>query len=161
MLVLLLDSVTLAPPEGAAVVSVTVQVEVPGALTVAGEQLSEAGTVETVRLIVVVWFCPFKVAVTVALCALPMVPAVAVKVALLFPEDTDTLAGTVSRLLLLLRVTVVALVAALFRDTVQVLEALLARADGAHETDEIWAGAVALSVKVCEVLLSVAVSTAV
>jgi len=46
MLVLLLDSVTLAPPEGAAAVRVMVQVEVPGALTVAGAQLSEAGPTE-------------------------------------------------------------------------------------------------------------------
>ena len=52
MLALLLDNVTMAPL-GAAVVSVTVQVEVPGALTVLGEQLSEAPA-EAVRLTVVV-----------------------------------------------------------------------------------------------------------
>ena len=80
-------------------------------------------------------------------------PAVAVKVALLFPEDTDTLAGTVSRLLLLLRVTVVALAAVWLRATVQVLAALLVSVDGAHETEVSWAGAAALSVKVCELPL--------
>ena len=42
MLALLLDSVTVAP-EGAAAVKVTVQLEVPGAFTVAGEQLRLLG----------------------------------------------------------------------------------------------------------------------
>ena len=68
-----------------------------------------------------------------------MVPAVAVKVALLCPEDTFTLAGTASRLLLLLRVTVVVLVAAWLSVTVQVLEALLASVAGAHATEDTWA----------------------
>ena len=64
---MLLDRATLAPDADAAAVRVTVQVEVPGALTVAGEQLSEDGTVGAVRLSVVVWLCPLKVAVMVAL----------------------------------------------------------------------------------------------
>jgi hypothetical protein len=40
---LLLDSVTVAPPAGATSVKVTVQLEAPGAFTVAGEQLNEPG----------------------------------------------------------------------------------------------------------------------
>ena len=43
MLALLLDSATEAPPEGAAAVRVTVQLEVPGAFTVEGEQLRLVG----------------------------------------------------------------------------------------------------------------------
>jgi hypothetical protein len=53
MLALLLDNVTVAPPAGAGAVNVTVQFEVPGAFTVAGEQLKLAGWAVTVRAIVV------------------------------------------------------------------------------------------------------------
>jgi len=49
MFVLLLDKVTVAPPPGAGAVSVTVQLEVPGAFTVAGEQLKLLGCVVTVN----------------------------------------------------------------------------------------------------------------
>ncbi len=52
MLALLLDSVTVEPPAGAAEVKVTVHVEAPGALTVAGEQLRLPGCVVTVNAIV-------------------------------------------------------------------------------------------------------------
>jgi hypothetical protein len=40
---LLLDSATIEPPAGAGAVKVTVQLEVPGATTVAGEQLKTSG----------------------------------------------------------------------------------------------------------------------
>jgi hypothetical protein len=53
MLPLLLDKVTVAPPAGAAAVSVTVQLEVPGAFTVAGEQLKLLGCAVTVNAMVV------------------------------------------------------------------------------------------------------------
>ena len=53
MLALLLDSVTVAPPEGAVVVNVTVQLEVPGAFTVAGEQLKLPGWTVIVKAMVV------------------------------------------------------------------------------------------------------------
>ena len=43
MLALLLDKVTVEPPAGATAVRVTVQLEVPGAFTVAGEQLRLLG----------------------------------------------------------------------------------------------------------------------
>jgi hypothetical protein len=48
MLALLLESVTVAP-EGTAAVSVTVQLDVPGAFTVAGEQLKLEGCAVTVK----------------------------------------------------------------------------------------------------------------
>jgi hypothetical protein len=54
MLALLLDNVTVAPPAGAAAVSVTVQLEVPGAFTVAGEQLKLLGCAVTVKAMVAV-----------------------------------------------------------------------------------------------------------
>jgi hypothetical protein len=54
MLPLLLDKATLAPPEGATAVKVTVQLDVPGAFTVAGEQLRLAGCGVTVRPTIVV-----------------------------------------------------------------------------------------------------------
>jgi len=52
ILALLLDSVTMEPPEGATAVSVTVQLEVPGAFTVAGEQLKLLGCIVTVKAMV-------------------------------------------------------------------------------------------------------------
>jgi hypothetical protein len=44
MLALLLESPTVTPPEGAGPDNVTVQAEVPGAVTVPGEQLRVLGT---------------------------------------------------------------------------------------------------------------------
>jgi hypothetical protein len=126
MLVLLLDSATIAPPEGAAPDSVTVQMEAPGAVTAPGEQLRLLGTTVPVRLTLADWLWPFSVAVmaavalpaTVALTPtptvplLPTVPLVAVNVALLWPAATVTLAGTGKVTLLLASVTIAALEAA-------------------------------------------------
>ena len=106
-------------------------------------------------------FTPLKLAVTVAFWLLLMVPEVAVKVALLWPNATTTLAGTVSKPLLLASVTVAALVAALFKVTVQVLDALLPSVEGAQATELSCAGALAVSVKVFEELFKVLVSRAV
>jgi hypothetical protein len=52
ILALLLDNVTVDPPAGAAAVKVTVQLEVPGAFTVAGEQLRLLGCAVTVNAMV-------------------------------------------------------------------------------------------------------------
>jgi hypothetical protein len=52
ILALLLDKVMVDPPAGAAAVKVTVQFEVPGAFTVAGEQLRLLGCEVTVRAMV-------------------------------------------------------------------------------------------------------------
>ena len=72
---------------------------------------------------------------TTAFWLLPTVPAVAVKVALLWPEATVTLAGTVSNPLSLASDTVDALVAAWPNITVQVLDALLPRVEGPQASD--------------------------
>ena len=109
---------------------------------------------------VVCWLRPFKAAVTVAFWLLLTVPEVAVKAAMLWPVATVTLAGTVSIALLLVSETVAPLVVAWFNVTVQVLDALLPRVEGAQASDVSCAGAVALRVKVCEAPLSVAVSSA-
>jgi hypothetical protein len=96
-----------------------------------------------------------------ALWLLLTIPEVAVKVALLWPNATVTLAGTVSNTLLLASETVAALRAALFSVTVQVLDALLPSVEGAQAIDVSCAGPAALSVKVWERPLSVPVKTAV
>jgi len=144
-LALLLESVTLEALTVAAV-KVTVQVEVPGAFTVPGEQLKLLICAAAARLMVDGWLRPFKVAVTVALWLLLTVPEVAVKVALLWPDATTTLAGTESNPLLLASVTVAELMAALFRVTVQVLDALLPNVEGAHASELSCAGATRLMV---------------
>ena len=112
MLVLLLESATVAPPEGAAADNVTVQVELPGAVTVPGEQLRLLGTTVTVRMTLTNWLWPFSVAVRVTPALLATVPLVAGNVALLWPAATVTLAGTGKVALLLASVTMAALAAA-------------------------------------------------
>jgi len=51
--------------------------------------------------------------------------------------------------------------AALFSVTVQVLDALLPKLEGEQDTDESWAGALPVSVNVCDPPLREAVSKAV
>ncbi len=104
---------------------------------------------------------PFSEAVTVTFCAVDTVPVVAVKVAVLWLAATLTLAGTASAPLLLLKETVVVLAAALFKVTVQVLDALLLRLDGVHDTEDSCAGAFAVTVKDWEAPFREAVSNAV
>ena len=112
--------------------------------------------------IVACWLWPPRVAVTITLWPLFTVPEVAVKLALLCPDATVTLAGAVSNPLLLASETVAALAAAWFNVTVQVLVALLLRVEGAQATDVSVAGAevAAPSVKLCETPLRAAVSRA-
>jgi len=91
--------------------------------------------VAATRLIVACWLWPLRVAVTTAFWLLLTVPEVAVKVALLWPDVTVTLTGTVSTPLLLASETVAALLAAWFNVTVQVLDAPLPSVEGAQATD--------------------------
>src|ERR1017187_2660415 len=100
--VLLLDSVRLAPPEGAGADKVTVQLAEPGAVTVPGKQFNDVGTTVTVRLTAADCCWLPRVAVALALCAAPMVPVVAANVALDWPAAIVTLDGTVSAVALLL-----------------------------------------------------------
>jgi hypothetical protein len=76
-----------------------------------------------------------------------MVAVVAAKVALAWLTAMVTLAGTVNDALLLLKETIAALSAALFNETVQVLDALLPSEVGEQDTDKSCAGALAVSVK--------------
>src|ERR1019366_6189932 len=84
-LVLLLCSATVTVFEAAAV-SVTEQMAVPGELTVPGVHVPPLSWVAAVRLMVVCWLCPLRVAVTMAFWLLLTVPEAAVKVALLWPD---------------------------------------------------------------------------
>jgi hypothetical protein len=123
---LLLDNATVAPPAGAAAERVTMQMELPGAFTVPGEQLSPLGTVTVAfRLTEVDWLSPFSAAVTVAVWLLPTFPAVAVNAALPWPAGMVTLSGTVNKALPLVRATAAETAVALLSDTVQVVLALL------------------------------------
>jgi hypothetical protein len=70
-----------------------------------------------------------------ALWPLLTVPEVAVKVALLWPDITVTFAGTVSAPLLLASETAAALKVASFMVTVQLVDALLLRVEGAQVSD--------------------------
>lgn len=104
---------------------------------------------------------PLRIAVTVAFWALLTVPDAATKVALLWPDATTTLAGTVSDKLLLARVTVAVLRAALLKVRVQVLDELLPRVVGAQATELSCAGALPVKLKVCEDPFRVVMSRAV
>jgi hypothetical protein len=104
---------------------------------------------------------PFKDAVTVTFWAVVTVAVVAANVALLWLAPTVTLPGTVRDPLLLLKVTPTALADALFNVTVQVLDALLPKLEGEHDTDESCAGALAVRVNVCDPPFREAVSNAV
>ena len=84
---------------------------------------------------VVCWLWPLRVAATTALWVLLTAPEVAAKVALLWPSATVTLAGTVSNPLLLASESVAALRAALFNVTVQVLDELPPKVEGAQAID--------------------------
>ena len=159
-LVLLLDKLTLTALEEAAV-KVTVQEEVPGAFRVAGEQFTPLSRAAAARLMVAGWLCPFRLAVTVAVALLLTVPAVAVKVPLLAPVAMVMLAGTVSTPVLLDRLSVAMLNAALFSVTVQVEVCAVPKVLGAQLALDNCAGATRLKLVVFAVLLAVAVMVAV
>ena len=103
--VLLLASATVAPPVGAALESVTVQVVMAPEPSDVGLHTNCDTTAAALRLMPAVRDCPFNEAVIVAAWSLPMVPAVAVKVAVVAPALTTTEAATGSSTLLLERAT--------------------------------------------------------
>jgi hypothetical protein len=102
---LVFESVTSAPPLGAASVRVTVQVLEESGPRLVGLHASEETSTGATRLMVVVWEAPFNVAVTIALWSLGIVPAVAENVPVVAPAATVTDGGAVSRGLLLEIVT--------------------------------------------------------
>jgi hypothetical protein len=108
-LALLLDSATVTPPVGAGADNVTAQLELPGAMTLPGEQLRLPGTTVTLRLTLAVWLWPLSVAVMVAVWLLVIAPLVAVKVAPPWPAGTVTFAATGKVVVLLASETVTAL----------------------------------------------------
>lgn len=135
-LVLLLVSATVLPPEGAAVLRVTVQVELPVPVIEEGVQLSELGTRTTgFTVTVVVLETPEALAVTVTDCVELGEPAVAENVTLEAPAGTVTDAGTVRKLLLLESETARLLEAGAERPTVQVALAPAARVLGLHDSE--------------------------
>ena len=104
---------------------------------------------------------PLSDAVTVTFCEVLTVPVVAAKVALLWFAATVTQSGRASCRERVLRETTVELLAVLFSETVQLLDALLPREAGEQDTELSCAGALPVSVNVWEAPLSVAVSNAV
>jgi hypothetical protein len=96
-----LESVIVAPPEGAAEERVTVQAVVLLVGTLAGEQPTEVTVSVPTKDNVACCELLLKVAVRVTVCVLVIVPAVAAKVAVVPPAATVTEAGTVNRGLLL------------------------------------------------------------
>ena len=158
---LLLDSATASPPPGAAPLSVTVQLEVPGAFTLDGVHVKLVGATEAVKLTVVFAVCAFKLAVTVAVRLLLTVPAVAVNVPLLNPVPIVMLPGTLSAPVLLDKPTVAVLQAALFSVTAQVELCPVPSVPGEQLTPDSCAGDASPNANVFEVLLALAVSVAV
>jgi hypothetical protein len=73
--------VTIAPPAGAGALRVTVQVALPGAGREAGEQVRVAGLTVAVNAVTADRVVPFRVAVTVAFCAVLKLEALTVKLA--------------------------------------------------------------------------------
>ncbi len=100
--VLLLFSVTLDPPVGAACDNVTVQLDVPAELTVVGVHCTAVTVTVGDTVSEAVAEPPFSVAVTVAVWLEVTVAAVAVNVAVVAPAATVTEAGTVTTVVLLL-----------------------------------------------------------
>jgi len=99
--VLLLVSVTVAPPVGAAPLSVTVPVDEVPPVTEVGLRLTELGT-RAVTVSVVVFVAPLEAAEMVTDVLLATGLVLTVKVAVVAPGATVTLAGSVAAAVLLL-----------------------------------------------------------
>ncbi len=145
----------------AAADSVTVQLAVPGAFTVVGEQEIPPSCTAGARLMGAETVAPFQLALTDAVELDENEPDVAAKVADGWPAAIVTEGGTVRDALLLLKETVVALEAALLKYTVQLLEELAASVVGLQDTDVSVAGLATLSVKVAVPPFKVALKVAV
>jgi hypothetical protein len=133
---LVLERVTVAPPAGAAVLRVTVQVLDALGPRLVGAQASAETVTGATRLIEEVRKTPLREAVKVAVWSEESVPAVAVKVALEELSGIVTLAGTGKAGTLELNPTMTELpVVAALRLTVQVVISPEDREVGAHPTE--------------------------
>ena len=97
---LLLDSATTAPPAGAALESVTVQVVPPPDPRMVGLHANADTSTGATRLTVALWDWPFNLAITVAFRSVGKVRVVALNVAEVDPAATVMLAGVLSVTLL-------------------------------------------------------------
>jgi hypothetical protein len=158
---LLLDSVTKTPPDGAGPLNVTVQVDVPGALTVDGAHEMPLSERPAVKVTGALALCPFKVAVSAAVCPVVIVPAIAVNVVFEALLAIVMLAGTVSAAVLLDKATVTAFKVALFSVTVQTALWPVPSVLGEQLSEESWASETRFSVVVRLTLLALAVMVAV
>ena len=159
---LLLASVTFDPPAGAICVKVTVQVlDVPGP-TLGGLHARPETRTGAIRLIAAVCELGPSVAVTVAPWLLAIeAPAVALKFAVLVPGAIVTDAGTISKGLLLLNVTLEPPArAAWVSVTVQLLVAFCPRLAGLHARADTRTGANRLIAALCEPVPRAAVTVA-
>ena len=139
---LLDDSVTVVPPVGAAFDSVTVQVVLAFEARLEAVHVSEDKLTGASREMVTGEELPLSVAVMVALALLVIVPAAAVKVAVVEFAGTETEAGTVRAALLEDRATVVLPLRAAFDSvTVQVVLAFEARLEAVHVSEDKLTGA--------------------
>lgn len=158
---LLFDTATVVPPAGAALVSVTVQVLVAFATRLVGLHARVESATEDTKLKVTFCETPFSVAVTVALWSPEIVPVVALNVAEVAAAAIVTEAGVVRAALSSDTVTEVPPAgAALVSVTVQVLEAFGPRLVGLQTSAESATEVARFKVKLCEMLLSVAVTVA-
>jgi hypothetical protein len=98
---------TVVPPAGAPCESVAVHVAVPPELNTAGVQANDDSVIAGLMVKLAVAELPFKVAVKTAVWTAATAPAVTATEPVLAPAATVTKAGDVSKLLLLLRYTVV------------------------------------------------------
>jgi hypothetical protein len=155
---LLLKRETAAPPAGAALFRVTVHTALVPEVRLVGLQVSEDRTVGTAKAMVAVCEMPFRVAVSVALWPLAMLPAIALKVIVAEPAGTVIVdAGTGSSALLLDSETAVPPGGAvLFRVTVHAELAPEVKVVGLHANEDGTAGASKVMVTVCDTPFSMA-----
>jgi hypothetical protein len=133
-LALSLDSAMLKV-EAAACVLVTVQTALALLVRVVVAQLRLLNWAAAAKVRMAVRFCPFSVAVTVAVPLVLIVDALAENVAVLDPTATVTLAGTVTVGLLLANAMAVATPATRSREAVQLDVWLLFNVAGVQERD--------------------------
>lgn len=136
----------MAPPPGAAALSVTVQVLLSPAASEAGLQVKPEIVAGATRLSEKFNVLPLRLAVTSAVELEVRADADAVKLAVVEPDGTVTVAGTAKEALLLARVTAAPpLGAAALSVTVHVLLALDPSVEGLHTRFDSTAGAARVS----------------